>query len=49
MEMSCKSKEEEEDLVSFNDIMDACDHVANALEHWTLNWNKEPMIWKRKQ
>jgi len=37
MDISSKFEEEEEDLVSFNDEMDACDHAVDTLEHSRLN------------
>jgi len=37
MEISNEFEEEEEDLVSFNNIMDAYDCATNALEHSRLS------------
>jgi len=37
MDISSKFEEEEEDLVSFNNEMDACDCAADALDHSRLS------------
>jgi len=49
IDISSKSKSKEDDLVSFNDIMDACDRATNTLEHSRLSWNIEPRTQKCKQ
>jgi len=49
IEISNESKEEEEDLISFDDIIDACDRTVDALEHLRLNQNIELVTQKHKQ